>query len=40
MTSKARSQINFEMGQNIFFFEAQNYMESSSNLTKISKTKN
>ena len=34
--SKGRSQINFEVGQ-IFFFKAQNYIESSSNLSKISK---
>ena len=30
------SKTNFGVGQNIFF-EAQNYMESSSNLSKISK---
>ena len=40
--SKEQSQINFEVARwdkmYIFFFEAQNYMECSSNLSKISKT--
>ena len=34
---RKKKEINFEVGQNIFCFEAQNYMESSSNLSKISK---